>query len=208
MGVAGNPFRTVLDRSCLTLCRHNLFLKGGVLCKSESDGFEGFEDSRPISPCPLPGETRQVFHPNRYIANMYHFAVDLQGYAKHAWGADELQPLTRKGTNSFRLGLTIVRLLFRASIGLPSAWLLPHTVVFFIKFGGFLCVRRSNMLSSGRVLVLWAGNIASKEVVFHLEISQSVGSKSHVVYLRGNHFFSPFAYMPLPVVELLHSLRA
>lgn len=32
----------------------------------------------------------------------------LQGYTSHAWGTDELNPLTRRGKISFRLGLTIV----------------------------------------------------------------------------------------------------
>lgn len=39
-----------------------------------------------------------------------------QGYVTHAWGADELMPLTRRGKDSFELGLTIVSAMGRASV--------------------------------------------------------------------------------------------
>lgn len=120
----------------------------------------GFEDSRPIFPCPQPGETRQDFHPYRptvtsqqtctytkhrgglrhaLVAVRVLLTVDHQGYATHAWGTDELQPLTREGTNSFRLGLTIVSVLV-----VPSAWLLPPTISsdFLVALSWRLSVRK------------------------------------------------------------------
>lgn len=39
-----------------------------------------------------------------------------QGYTSHAWGTDELKPLTRRGSTSFRLGLTIVSATFVALV--------------------------------------------------------------------------------------------
>lgn len=113
------------------------------------------ENAPPVNDFPFPfrvtiGPPLQLKHNERQEAVVNAFKHAWMGYTEYAWGKDELLPITKSGTNSYGMGMTIID-------SLDTMWLMGLTEEF--KKARDWVADKLNIAGNHRMVSLFETNI-------------------------------------------------